>query len=222
MQSWGGRFHSRFNGASVCHPRSEQEVIDIVTACGRTGGKIKVVGAGHSWSDAFLPASNSRDVIVMRLDCMSELVSVDKARLRVTVEAGMTIKALFVKLREHGLSLPVVGSITEQHIAGAIATATHGSSVRQGNLATLVMGMRIVLASGQMLELHEGKDEGRLQLARVHLGALGVVTRVTLRVERMFYVMERIDRVRLSDVPRQLLAYAESDDFVRGVLIMSY
>jgi len=169
--------------AAWAHPSTDDEIVALVKAANDSGRTVKVVGAGHSFS-----AIAMTDGVLVSLDRMDRVVSVDVQRGLVRVQAGMRLRDFNRALAEHGLSLPIVGSIAEQSLGGLVATGTHGSSLRHGNLATLIVAMRLVSGTGEVVELPEG--DPRLLGARVNLGALGIVTEVTLRVESMFAVAE--------------------------------
>jgi FAD/FMN-containing dehydrogenase len=151
------------------------------------GRRVRVVGAAHSWS---------------RIN--------DRVRAEATVDAGTRLRDLVVALAAEGYTLPITGSITAQSIAGAIATGTHGSSLVHGNLASLVTAMRVATATG-VVEL-AGE---RLVGARVHLGALGVVTRVTLKIEPVFQLAETVEHVAVGEVGAALPAIAASAEYVK-------
>ena len=147
----------------------------------------------------------------MSLDRVAGLVRVDGDRA--VVRAGTRLHALDAALAARGLTLPIVGSIAEQAVAGAIATGTHGSSLVHGNLASLVTGLRLVTGGGDILELRDG--DPRLCGARVHLGALGVVTEVTIRVVPAFRLMARCERVPIADAARDVETIARSAEYVK-------
>lgn len=188
------------------HPQTEADVVSAVRATRYAGKRLRVVGAGHSFSAAALP-----DDKAMSLDEVSGVVSLD--RDRVTVRAGTRLRDLSAALLAQGMTLPVVGSIQAQSVAGAVATGTHGSSLVHGNLATLVTAMRVVDGRGEVVVLTE--QDPRLAGARVHLGALGVVTEVTLRVEPAFRLRQSVDDVDVHGVGRRLAEVARSAEWVK-------
>ena len=114
---------------------------------------------------------------------MGALLDADRATGLVRVEAGITLHALSDALAEHGLAMPNLGDIDEQSIAGAISTATHGTGITLANLSAQVRALRLVTAAGEIRELDGGDD---LLAARVAIGALGVVTEVTLQTVPAF------------------------------------
>ena len=189
-------------------PSTEEEVIALVRRAALGGLRVKVVGARHSWS-----AIAMGDGMLLSLDRMNRVWVMDHEAGLVTVEAGIRLDALIEVLRAEGLALPILGSITKQSLAGAIATGTHGSSLQHGNLSTLVMGLRIVTGRGAVLELEEG--DARLDGARVALGALGVVTRVTLRVVPAFQLLEEMTALPFDETIAQFESLARSAEFVK-------
>jgi FAD-linked oxidoreductase len=145
---------------------------------------VKVVGGGHSWNDiACTPET------LVTLDRMDRVLSVDRAARRITVEGGLRLKDLKERLAEHGLAMRNLGSIAEQSIAGATATGTHGTGIRLGNLSTQVAHVRLATADGRVLDLTP-RDGDLFDAARLGLGALGIVTAVTLDCEDAFDLEE--------------------------------
>jgi FAD/FMN-containing dehydrogenase len=185
-------------------PRTESEVVAVVRSL--EGQGLKVVGAGHSFSGIAVPEQHA-----MSLDGLEGVVSLDADARRVTVRAGTRLRDLSRALHARGWALPIVGSIQAQSVAGAIATGTHGSSLVHGNVASLVHAMRLVDGRGDLVEL--GPDDPRLEGARVHLGALGVVTEVTLRIEPAFRLRQVVEHVPVDGV--DIEAVATSAEYVK-------
>jgi L-gulonolactone oxidase len=155
------------------------ELSAAVTDAAAAGRTVRVAGAGHSFGDLV-----ATDGVLLQLDGIAGILSVDRDAGLVRVGAGTRLHALGAALDTVGLALPNLGDIDRQTVAGAIATATHGTGVRFGNLATQVEELELVLADGQVLRCAPGSDE--LRAARVSLGALGVIATVTLRVVPAF------------------------------------
>jgi L-gulonolactone oxidase len=116
----------------------------------------------------------------------------------VTVEAGITLHELGGRLAERGLAMENQGDIDRQQLAGALSTATHGTGERFANLSSQVAELRLATADGEVRELTEESDREALRAARVGLGALGVITRVTLRCVPLF-TLRRLDLPRTLD-----------------------
>jgi L-gulono-1,4-lactone dehydrogenase len=164
--------------AVVEHPAAVGEVVGAVERAVAAGRCVRVAASGHSFTGAVLT-----DGTLVSLDRMGALLDADPGTGLVRVEAGIALHALSQKLAEHGLAMPNLGDIDEQSIAGAISTATHGTGVTLRNLSAQVRALRLVTASGEVLELDGGED---LLAARVAVGALGIVTEVTLQTVPAF------------------------------------
>ena len=177
IRNWAGT--AACTPARICVPHDEAEVAEVVVAAARLDRRVRVVGAGHSWNDIAL----TNDVLV-RLDRLVGVQAVDGHD--VTVGAGTPIHLLNVLLQNRGLALSNLGSIDAQTIAGAISTATHGSSQVHGVLSTLVVGVHLVDASGTVHHWTEKSHPALLDLARASLGCLGILTAITLRCEPAF------------------------------------
>ncbi len=204
--NWARTFTSQARAA--CDPADEMEAARIVRQATAAGRRVRAVGAGHSWSDIAVPED-----ILLRLDRMRSVVSVDEAQGEVTVQAGIRLRELARALDARGLALSILGSVAEQSAAGAISTGTHGSSLRHGSLSSFVRAMRLVTANGEVLVL-DASDE-RLDAARVGLGVLGVITEVTLACEPAFRLREVVEPVPLARVVRDLGAIAGSAEYVK-------
>lgn len=176
-------------------PASEAELCETL---GRATGRVRVVGAAHSWSRI-----NAPEDLWLSLDRMT---GVKLEGDRAIVAGGTRLLELIAALDQAGMALPIVGSISTQSIAGAIATGTHGSSLQHGNLASLVSALRIVTPT-----VHSLTTEG----PRVHLGALGVVTEVTLRIEPAFSLVETVESITLPALVTRVADIARSAEYVK-------
>lgn len=169
-------------------PGSEAELVALVRRAAMTREPLRAVGAMHSWND--IACTPGYLVNLDRLAAATPM-RVDHARRRVTVSAGIRLRDLTARLADVGLALSNLGSIDAQSIAGAISTGTHGSGERFGNLATSVVALRMVTGTGEPVELSEdGPDPEAFAAARVGLGALGVITEVTVQCEPAFDLRE--------------------------------
>ncbi|MFC6705112.1 D-arabinono-1,4-lactone oxidase [Flexivirga alba] len=109
--------------------------------------------------------------------------------------------------------MPILGSIADQSVAGAIATGTHGSSLTHPNLSGLVRGVRLVDGTGAVLDLDEG--DALLDAARVHLGALGIITRVRIQVVPAFSLREHIEWLPVGEVAAALPEISSSAEYTK-------
>ena len=160
----------------MARPDTLDEVTTLVDQARRAGRRIKVVGSGHSFTDIALAED-----IRLELPTTVEPVLGPPGSQQVTVPAGMTLRQINTWLASHGLALPNLGDIDAQTIAGAIATGTHGTGADFGGLATQVTGLTLVTGTGDVLRCSATEHPEVFAAARVGLGALGVITDVTLQ-----------------------------------------
>ncbi|KAA0024086.1 D-arabinono-1,4-lactone oxidase [Antrihabitans cavernicola] len=200
-------------GDQLCHPSeflrptSRDEVAERVQLAARAGRTVRVAGAGHSFTDTVLT-----DGTLLSLDRMNRVLDIDTESGLVRVEAGMTLHELSPILHEHGRALPNLGDIDSQSVAGATATGTHGTGVRLQNLSAGLHSIELVLADGSIVEVNAGRDPEAWRSARVSVGALGVVTAVTLETVPAF-VLEAIELpIPLEDVLRDIDSYVDGND----------
>jgi L-gulono-1,4-lactone dehydrogenase len=173
-RNWAGDEGCR--PAAIAHPASVEEIAAALQRAERESLRVRVVGAGHSFSDI----ACSEGLLIV-LDRFQRVLDVDTASRLVRVQGGTTIARLNAHLAEHGLALENLGDIDVQSIAGAISTATHGTGARLGNIPSQVAELTLVLADGSTLLCSQERDPELFRAARVGLGALGVVAEVTLR-----------------------------------------
>lgn len=184
-RNWAG--DQRWTPARVARPTSEDELAQVVGQAARDGLAVRAAGSRHSFTDIA-----ATDGLMVDTSGLARVLEVDAETRRVTVEAGIRLHALGPLLARHGLALENQGDIDAQSLAGALATATHGTGARFGNLSARVVGMRLVTASGSVVDLTEESDPEGLLAARVSLGALGVASRVTIECSPL-YTLERHD-----------------------------
>ncbi len=183
--------------AAAYTPANEAEVLSLLER--HRGQQVRAVGSLHSWSEAILVDGVLLDL--RRLHTV-ELDSEDD-QLVATVGAGCQISLLLKELDRQGATLPSLGLITVQTIAGAISTGTHGSG--RHSLSHYVVGVRLArydAASGKAViqDVNEGAD---LEAARCSLGALGIILSVRIRCREQYLVQEHFrEYSQLSDVMR--------------------
>ena len=137
---------------------------------------------------------------MINLDNYSTIHSIDSRTKVATMQAGVRLRDLISALREHGLAMPTLGSIVDQSIAGAIATATHGSSYKHGILSDSVIGLKIMLSNGRTVSCSAEQNPDLFCAALVSLGALGIITEVSFKAVPAFNLSWRQDLVPLHDI----------------------
>lgn len=203
--NWAGNQSAR--PTAVHQPSSEDDLSRIVARAVADRTRVKALGSGHSFTS--ISASTGVMVDMRRL---SRLIHVDRAASTVTVEAGITIADLNIVLDGLGLALPNLGDIAYQTISGAIATSTHGTGRDLTGIAAQVVGLRVVAGDGSVMDLGPDRHPSLFHAARVGLGALGIVTQVTLRVVPAFRLRADEGAQRLDDLIAGLDDHVDSND----------
>jgi L-gulono-1,4-lactone dehydrogenase len=168
---------------------------------------VKVVGAGHSFTDIACT-----DGLHIHLGRYNRVLDVDRERGLVTAEAGVKLSFLNEVLAARGLAMPNLGDIAYQSIAGAISTGTHGTGVKLGGLATQVAGLELITAEGTKLSCGPDEESEIFAAAAVSLGALGVLSTVTLQTVPAFNLHAVEEPMRLSHVLDHLDEYVYGND----------
>lgn len=177
--NWSGNFH--YSTDHVYAPKSVADVQAIV----HEAAKLKPLGSRHCFNN--IADSRFAQISMRGLDA----IELNEAERTVRVGAGIAYGKLAPMLDAKGFALHNLASLPHITVAGSIATATHGSGIGNGNLATQVSGLQIVTADGGILELSRGKDAD-FGAAVVHLGALGVITAVTLDLVPAFAATQTV------------------------------
>ena len=149
--------------------------------------KVRVLGSGHSFNDI----ADSEDV-QLSLQSLNRVLHLDPIGRRVTVEGGIRYGDLAPVLHANGWALANLASLPHISVAGAVMTATHGSGSAIGNLATAVAALDILTASGDIKTVSRDTDADTFSGAVVSLGALGVVTALTLDIEPTYLVRQDV------------------------------
>lgn len=178
--NWAGNY--TYRAARWHRPETREQVQALARQC----RQLKALGTRHSFNDV---ADTSEDLC--SLENFSQSINLNRERHTVTVGAGMRYGPLCQYLYREGYALHNLASLPHISVAGACATATHGSGDRNGNLATAVAALEIVTAQGDVVTLSREHDE-EFQGAVVGLGGLGIVTQVTLNVLPAFEMRQAV------------------------------
>ncbi len=188
-------------------PRTEDELVAVVRRAVEEGLTVKAVGAGHSYS-----AVACTDGHLLDLSDYDRVLDHDRGTGEVTVQAGIPLWKLADELAARGRALEVLGDINVQSVAGAISTGTHGPGIRYANIASNVTGCRLVDGTGRIVDLRAGDDPGMLAAVRVGLGALGVLSTVTVRTVPAFNLHIAESAMRLDRLFAQLDELIDTTD----------
>ena len=143
--NWSGLV--RCQPAKLVEPADESQVVAAVRSAAAAGQTVRVTGSGHSFT-----ARCATDDVLLSLDRLAGIESVNAAAGRAWIRAGSKIHDLGGPLAEHGLAIENQGDVDVQALAGAISTGTHGTGPRLGSISTQVDALRIVTATGDTIE----------------------------------------------------------------------
>ena len=141
---------------AIRRPTSEDELVAIVKEAAAAGTRVKCVGAGHS----FTPIACT-DGMLLDLSGYDRVVGHDPEARTITVQSGITLSRLCEELDLRGLALENMGDIAYQSIAGATATATHGTGWHFGNISSRIVGLRLIAGDGSIVDGHRGREPRR-------------------------------------------------------------
>jgi len=190
--NWVG--NESFSPRDVVTVDSEVDVRREVASAASGGYSIRTVGTGHS----FTPIVQTD--VLLDTSPLRGIVEVDPSQLTVTAGPKTTIGDFGDPLWEHGLALANQGDIDTQAIAGAIATGTHGSGLKQPNFSAALEGARIVDGLGNLVEVTRDSDHDALHALQTSIGLLGIMTEVTLKVVPAYELHARIDIMKYDAV----------------------
>ena len=192
-RNWAG--NQKANPLSIEAPKSVSELSAIVSRASEQGQKVKAVGSGHSFTSA--AATNGR---MIRLENLNGILHIDHASCQVTVGGGTRLSDLNMLLHTEGLALANLGDIAYQTVAGAISTSTHGTGRALTGLAGQVVAMKLIDGQGEIIECSKTLNPQIFDVARVSVGALGIITEYTLQAVPSFRLRALEQPMRLDDV----------------------
>ncbi len=178
-KNWAG--NQQCSPAAIERPLTEDQLRSIVADAASAGQRVRAVGSGHSFT-----AIACTDDVMVSLEHLNMVRSFDRPNRLVTVQAGIELGQLNRRLARVGLAMTNLGDIAYQSLAGAISTGTHGSGVGFTGIAGQIRGMRIVTATGDIVECSASQNTELFHVARVGLGAFGIISDLTIEVERSF------------------------------------
>lgn len=206
--NWAGNI--RFTPSSIVQPGSTEEVAQLLRNAATEGKKVRCIGTGHSWS----ALAETRDILV-NTDRLNRIISADATTGQVVIEAGAKLKDLNGQLWDEGLAFSNLGSIAEQSLAGAVSTATHGSGINHQILASQIQRFTLVRPDGEVQIIDSEKDRGLFTTAIVSLGALGIITEMTLKAVPRHQLHERSGLMDFDEVCDNVLEWIQKHDHLK-------
>ncbi len=184
VSNWGGNV--RFSPTMIARPTSIEEIVALVREARDQGKRIRVMGAGHSFSPLV-----ETDQILVDMTNFQSPVSIAADTHTATFQAGCNINKLTAHLWANGLALSNQGDIDHQTIAGAISTGTHGTGLGFGSLSSFITALEFVDGTGQVQRMSVDTHPELLLAAQVQLGTFGILTQVSLKCEPRFVLRDR-------------------------------
>jgi FAD-linked oxidoreductase len=194
------------NPEKTWYPSSVEEVVAIVKEASKQKKTIRVVGAGHSFTSLV-----KTEEWLVSLDSLSGIEQIDEQNSTVTVLGGTRLFQLGEALGHAGYAQENLGDINVQSIAGAISTGTHGTGLMFGTLATQVLELTLVTASGEILTVSEKQNSRYFKACLVSLGSLGIIVKVKLKIIKGLVYEYRSEKVIYSEFEPQLERYMKEN-----------
>ena len=204
-QNWAGTASA--DPVRRAWPRSVEEIGQAIAAAAKDGLTVRALGSGHS----FTPAAATSGV-ALDLSVWAGITGADLDSGLVTVRSGTTIRELNAALAALGLAMANLGDIDAQTVSGAISTGTHGTGAGLGGIATQVAGLELVLADGSVVSCSAEENPDLFGAARVSVGALGVLSAVTLQCVPAFTLAADERPMPLSEVLGRFGEFAAGND----------
>ncbi|MBK3645219.1 D-arabinono-1,4-lactone oxidase [Streptomyces sp. MBT33] len=181
VTNWAGNI--TYTAKELHRPHS----LDALGALVAGSPKVRVLGSGHSFNEIAEPGAEG---VLLSIAALPPVIDVDTAARTVRVSGGVRYAELARAVDAHGLALPNMASLPHISVAGSVATGTHGSGVGNGSLASAVREVELVTADGSTVTV--GRGDERFDGAVTSLGALGVVTALTLDLEPSYEVEQHV------------------------------
>ena len=199
--------NQRSNGLAFHRPENELDLVEIVNVARKSNQRVKVVGHGHSFTDIAVT-----DGHIVSLENYNKILNLDTVAHQVTVQSGIQLSDLNEQLDLQGFAMPNLGDIAYQSLAGSISTSTHGTGITSTGLAAQVVGLRLITADGSILNCSLSENAEIFHVARVGLGALGILSTVTLRVVPAFHLHAVEEPMRLDHLLDHLDEFVSNND----------
>lgn len=207
MKNWSA--YHEWTPEQIASPTSEEAIQALVqTACTQKK-KVRIIGSAHS----FMPLWTT-DQLLINLDQYQGIIAIDQAKQQATVRAGTKLYTLGEALFAHGLAMENLGDIDRQSLGGTIGTGTHGTGLQFGSISTQVVKLRLVNGKGEIVECSPTQNPSLFKAAQVSLGALGIITEITLQCVPAYRLALQNLREPLEEVLHQLEArYRDNRNF---------
>lgn len=182
-QNWSGS--QQHSVEQMMLPADEAGIVKLLDRASSEARCVRAIGSAHSfvpfWTNDYL----------LSLDNMRGLVSCEPERQQATFWAGTKLHEMGQPLWDMGLAMANMGDIDRQSIAGAMSTGTHGTGVELQNVSSQVVGLRLIQANGEVIDITIDSHPQLMRAARVSMGTLGVISQVTLQAIPAYHLHEK-------------------------------
>ncbi|KAJ3065604.1 hypothetical protein HDU98_011058 [Podochytrium sp. JEL0797] len=232
QQNWSRSFS--LDNCTILHPETESQIVSIVQEASKKGQTVRPAGSLFSWRDAF-SGTPGHESVVVHMDKYNKILGEEwlnaETRL-VTVQAGVTAFKLLDTLKAHHLTIPTMGNLRGQTIAGYVATGSHGKSLHVGSISSIVKSLRLVCHNGTVLDIDMQKARdptatkivepfgvSEYDLARavgVSVGFLGVISTVTVETVPLYDLQATFKQMTVDEYCDQFVQLMEGADFMEA------
>src|SRR5690606_5766247 len=175
----------KFTPQQLQEPETEEALAREVQKAAEANQNVRVFGAGHSST----PLVETK-YLLLSVNKMKGLISYKEGK-EATIYAGMKVKEAGAALQEVGLAMHNTGDVDVQNLSGAIGTGTHGTGLKLQNLSGMLLGARLVTASGEIIEKHIEDDPEFIHALRVALGTFGIFTQLRLKLQPAYKLLRQ-------------------------------
>lgn len=205
-KNWAG--NQRANPLKYHEPECESDLVAIIGYATALQQRVKVVGSGHSFTAIAVAPDH-----LVKMTRYNKVVSIDAEKMEVTVESGIVISDLNESLADAGFAMPNLGDVTYQTISGALSTSTHGTGALRTGLAAQITAFRLVVATGEVLSCSQTENPEVFHCGRVGLGALGILSTITLRIVPAFRLHAVEEPMRVDALLADIKRHVADNDF---------
>ncbi len=203
-KNWAHTFEEK--PEKVFYPKTIEEVCSLVKDAKEHRKKIRVIGAGHSFTE--LARTNEW---LVSLDLLSGIEDIDEDELTATVYAGTRLHEIGEELGKRGYAQENLGDINVQSIAGAISTGTHGTGIQFGNVSSQVIALTFVTADGEVITTSKTENQSYFHASLVSLGTFGIIVKVKLKMIKAPIYEYRSDKVKFQQLIKDLPDYINNN-----------
>lgn len=191
-------------------PKTTEEIREVLQVASKLRKRVRLVGGSHSPSDIACTSE-----FMVSLKNYNAVLEINQKEKQVTVQGGLLVIELNELLDRHGLALPNLSSVSGMSCAGTLGTCTHGTGKDYGLIATFVVSLELMTASGEVLQCSRSSNKEIFLAALCHLGSVGIILTVTWQCESAFRLHQQCESMSLEKVFENLETWKLSDEYFK-------